>query len=82
MAEINSTDKTELTKIWNQLQSIAGTLAGIEPLVSVLNDAAKIDCRAANILYLVGSMADRLNNEVCDIADKLHDIGQTERAIV
>ncbi len=74
MAEINSTDKTELTQISHQLHGIAATLAGIEPLVAVLNDNTAMDHRIGNILHLVGGMADRLNTEISEIADKLSNI--------
>lgn len=79
MATANSTTcatNLELQSLSTQVHDIAATLAGVSPSLLVLRDRINnADC--GNVLTLVSGMADRLNQEMCAIADQLHALGKT-----
>lgn len=78
MANANSTTNTanlELLALSNQIHDIAATLAGVSPSLLMLRDEVN-NAENSNVLTLVGGMADRLNQEMCAIADKLYSLGE------
>jgi hypothetical protein len=78
MANANSTTSAanlELLELSNQIHDIAATLAGVSPSLLMLRDGVSSP-ENGNVLTLVGGMADRLNQEMCAIADKLYSLGE------
>lgn len=74
MSELTATNKTALIELSNQLNIIASRLAGVDCILRLVADTGSLSYQIANSLSLVGGMTDRLNSEICDIADKVHII--------
>jgi hypothetical protein len=78
MANADSTTSAtnlELRELSNQIHDIAATLAGVSPSLLMLRDGVN-NAENGNVLNLVGGMTDRLNREMCAIADKLYSLGE------
>lgn len=66
MNEIN-----DLSTLADELNGIAARLSGFQPILNMLSDTGRVDGDASNIMYLVGDAADRCNEGICAIAQRL-----------
>lgn len=81
MAEINSTtaetgaDTSPLVELSHRVHAVAARLAGMEATLRIFNDADSCDPPLGDALILLACSCERMNDELCTIADQMTEGG-------
>lgn len=71
---IDSSEKSEIAEISEQLNLIAARLSGFAPILVRIADGGSVDADVCNSLEVIGGMSEYLNSEICDIAARLNSL--------
>lgn len=80
MATNNSTATTH-EELAGRLHDIAAMLAGVTSVLKIITDTGSVEYNISNSISLVSGTADRLNSEICDIADVLGEMDKLKQEV-